>query len=91
MNTKAGTTILVCQILFGGLSAQSQDFTFATNNGAITITGYTGPGGSVTIPDSVNGSPVVAIGDYVFNQHINVTALNIPNSITVTAQVDLAP
>ena len=29
--------------------AQAQ-FTFTTNNGAITITGYTGPGGNVTIP-----------------------------------------
>lgn len=31
-------------------------FTFTTNNGAITITGYTGPGGAVVIPSSTNGS-----------------------------------
>jgi len=30
-------------------------FTFTNNNGAITITGYTGPGGDVTIP-SIAGS-----------------------------------
>ncbi len=30
--------------------AVQAQFTFTTNNGAITITGYTGPGGDVTIP-----------------------------------------
>lgn len=60
---------------------QSQDFTFATNNGTITITGYTGPGGAVNIPDSINGLPVTAIGDSAFKQHLNVTGLTIPSSV----------
>src|SRR6266446_7655610 len=47
----------------GELKAQ---FTFTTNNGAITITGYTGSGGNVDIPASINGYPVIAIGDYAF-------------------------
>ena len=33
-----------------------------TNNGTITITGYTGPGGAVTIPGTINGLPVTSIG-----------------------------
>jgi len=33
-------------------AVRSQDFTFTTNNGAITITAYTGSGGAVTIPSS---------------------------------------
>jgi len=37
-------------------------FTYTTNNGAITITGYTGSGGAVTIPSIINGYPVVTIG-----------------------------
>ena len=41
-------------------------FTFTTNNGAITITGYTGPGGNVTIPDTTNGYPVTSIGSVRF-------------------------
>ena len=41
--------------------AQGQ-FTFTTNNGAITITRYTGPGGIVVIPDTTNGWPVETIG-----------------------------
>ena len=30
-------------------------FTYTTNNGAITITGYTGSGGAVVIPATING------------------------------------
>ena len=37
-------------------------FTFRTNNSAITITGYHGPGGDVTIPDWTNGYRVTSIG-----------------------------
>ena len=32
-------------------------FDFVTNNGTITITGYTGPGGDVLIPSATNGLP----------------------------------
>ena len=38
-------------------------YTYTTNNGTITITGYTGPGGAVTIPGTINGLPVTSIGD----------------------------
>ncbi len=41
-------------------------FTYTTNNGTITITGYTGPGGAVTIPSTINGRPVTDIGSYAF-------------------------
>ena len=40
---------------------QAQDYTYTTNNGGITITGYTGPGGDVTIPDTINAYPVTSI------------------------------
>lgn len=36
-------------------AAGAQDFTYATNDGTITITGYTGAGGALTIPDIING------------------------------------
>jgi hypothetical protein len=41
-------------------------FNYRTNNGAITITGYTGPGCEATIPDTITGLPVTAIGDFGF-------------------------
>jgi hypothetical protein len=37
-------------------------FTYTTNNGTITITKYTGPGGVVDIPATINGLPVTCIG-----------------------------
>jgi len=56
-------------------------FNHTTNNGTITITGYTGPGGDVTIPDTINGLPVTSIGDFAFWNLANVTSVTIPNSV----------
>src|ERR1051326_566745 len=57
-------------------------FTFTTNNGAITITGYnTAAGLNAVIPASTNGYPVVRIGDYAF-QSSSITNLTIPGSVT---------
>ena len=47
--------------------AQAQ-FTYTTNNGALTITGYTGSGGAVVIPAATNGYPVTSIGVDAFSK-----------------------
>lgn len=57
-------------------------FTFTTNNGAITITGYTGSGGAVVIPSTTNGLPVTAIGNLAFDESSSLTSVAIPNSVT---------
>ena len=57
-------------------------FTFTTNNGAITITGYTGSGGVVSIPNSVGGLPVTGIGDRAFYSVGSISKVLIPASIT---------
>lgn len=56
-------------------------FTFSTNNGAITITGYTGPGGAVSIPDTINGFPVTSVGSSVFERCTNLESVTIPDSV----------
>ena len=61
---------------------QAQDFTYITNNGAITITQYTGPGGAVTIPDSINGLPVTSIGNFAFYTQSALTSISIPDNVT---------
>jgi hypothetical protein len=61
---------------------QAQDFTYTNTNGTITITGYTGLGGNVTIPSSINGLPVTSIGGYAFQFLFNLTNITIPDSVT---------
>jgi BspA type Leucine rich repeat region (6 copies) len=61
-------------------TAQAQ-FTFTTNNGSLTITKYTGPGGDVVIPDSTNGLAVTGIGDSAFQGGSSVTSITIPDSL----------
>src|SRR5439155_1147344 len=57
-------------------------FNYTTNNGAITITGYTGSGGDVTIPSTINGLAVVGIGVSAFQDFWNVTSVTISDSVT---------
>ena len=61
--------------------AQAQ-FTYTTNSGQITITGYTGSGGAVTVPSKINGYPVVGIAQYAFANNNTVTAFAIPGTVT---------
>ena len=61
---------------------QAGDYTYATNNGTITITGYTGSGGAVTIPDEIGGIAVTSIGVEAFYNRISVGSVTIPNSVT---------
>jgi len=62
--------------------AVQAQFTFTTNNGTITITKYTGPGGDVTIPDTINGLPVTSLGDRAFISCATLTNVTIPDSVT---------
>jgi hypothetical protein len=57
-------------------------FNYTTNNGTITIAEYTGPGGAVTIPSTINGLPVTSIGQEAFYQCTNMTSITIPDSVT---------
>src|ERR1700692_863194 len=78
---KGLSPVLIGCLLLVAPAAKAQ-FTFTTNNGAITITGYTGGGGDVVIPASTNGYSVTTIADYAFvNQH-GITSVTIPNSVT---------
>jgi len=61
---------------------QAKDFNYTTNNGTITITGYTGSGGVVTIPSTIHGLPVTSIGTNAFQNCTNLTSIKIGNSIT---------
>lgn len=59
---------------------QAQGYTYVTNSGTITITAYTGSGGAVVIPATINGLPVVEIGNFAFSG-ANLTSVTIPDSV----------
>ena len=63
-------------------AAAETDFITATNNGKITITGYTGVGRNVVIPNTINGLPVGVIGHGTFGGKKNLTSIVIPDSVT---------
>jgi hypothetical protein len=79
----ASATRILPLLLFLTLPAAVQaQFTYRTNHGTITITGYTGSGGAVVIPSSTNGYPVTSIGDSAFGGYNNLTSITIPDSVT---------
>jgi hypothetical protein len=57
------------------------EFNYTITNGMVTITGYTGPGGAVTIPDTINGLPVFNIGYAAFLNCSRLTSVTIPDSV----------
>ncbi|MFZ0828789.1 MAG: leucine-rich repeat domain-containing protein [Verrucomicrobiia bacterium] len=70
--------LLLLSLLPAAVQAQ---FTYTTNNGAITITRYTGSSGAVTIPGTINGLPVTCIGSGAFAL-CGLTNVIIPSSVT---------
>jgi hypothetical protein len=89
-STKYYYVVTAANLYVGGTSTEVSattlppppPYTYTTNNGAITITGYTGPGGAVTIPDTINGLPVTAIGSGAFQNCASLTSVTIPASVT---------
>jgi len=75
---------IVCLFLVcspAGNAAQSGDFTYEATQSAITITGYTGPGGSVAVPGTIDATPVTSIGARAFLDSW-VTSVTLPNSVS---------
>src|SRR5208282_6064794 len=70
---------LLLLALPAGVQAQ---LAYTTNNGSITITGYSGPAGVVVIPGITNGFSVTSIGDSTFSNSYSLTGVTIPDSVT---------
>ncbi len=79
-STACALRLLLLLLLTLPAAVQAQ-FRYTTNNGTITITGYAGPGGQVTIPSTIDGMPVTRIGDYAFYIKSNLANVTIPSSV----------
>lgn len=62
-------------------AAQYLDFTYEVSGANIAITHYSGPGGSVTIPETIDGIPVTSIGSMAFSQCVSLRNVIIPGSV----------
>lgn len=83
----SGLFVVFLSLLTGVVQAQ---FTYTTNNGVITITGYNGPGGLVTIPatltvtnlnNSVTNLPVRYVGQNAFQNLSSITGVIIASNV----------
>ncbi len=72
--------VLLLLLLLALPAVMQAQFTYTTNDGAITITGYTGSGGAVTIPATITGLPVTTLGDFAFDS-APITSVTIPSSV----------
>ncbi len=78
---------LLALLLFASLAGTARaetygDFTYATSNSCVTITGYKGAGGNVIIPPSIQNLPVSIIGATAFRFCSSITNVVIPESVT---------
>jgi hypothetical protein len=84
-NVCASTLLTV--LLFLLPAAVQAQFAFTTNNGTITITGYTGTNQLVIIPCTTNGLPVTSIvpnpnSPSILGFNFSVTNITVPDSVT---------
>jgi hypothetical protein len=61
-----GMLLLFSLLVALPLPIQAQDYIYETNNNAITVIQYIGSPDVVTMPSTINGLPVVAIGQHAF-------------------------
>ena len=86
-------SVFTVSVLLVSCDLSNQDLTYGyfryrLENGNVTITRYTGPGGHITIPAQINGNPVTTIGYYWSHgvigafENRRLTSVSIPNSVT---------
>jgi hypothetical protein len=77
-----GFWILLLILLFVLPAVVQAQFNYKNIGGKITITKYTGTGGAVTIPSTINNLPVTSIGTNAFASCVTLTSVTIPNSVS---------
>ena len=81
-NQRTSPWLLRMALLLALPAVVQAQFSYTTNTGTIAITGYTGPGGAITIPSFINGLPVTSIGEEAFVFCFGLDSVTIPNTVT---------
>ncbi len=80
-----GFIAVLLLILSGSTSwaeaGSTNGFNYKSTGTEVIITGYSGTGGTVEIPNSIEGLPVTGIGDHGFAGSANITNIIIPNGV----------
>ncbi|MBQ7504846.1 MAG: leucine-rich repeat domain-containing protein [Ruminococcus sp.] len=58
-------------------------YSYSVSNGNATITGYSGSGGAVEIPSTLDGYPVTILGWASFLNNTSLTSATVPDSVTI--------
>ncbi len=64
-------------------AVQVGTFIYSVSNSKVTVTGYVGIGGDLTIPGTYDGYPVTAIGEKAFDKLAGLKSVTIPDSVTL--------
>lgn len=70
--------LLLLLLLSATVHAQ---FQYTVDQGKVTITGYTGPGGTVVIPDTIGGLAVTRVGNAAFRGCTSLTSIIVADSV----------
>ena len=76
------TGLLPSLFLSWAAPAGAGPFSYTTNAGSLTITGYTGPGGDVVIPALIDNLPVSAIETGAFSNLATLASITVPGGVT---------
>ncbi len=77
--------LIVCLMPMGAVSVLAEasgDYTYTVASGEATVTSYTGFGGDIVIPSTLDGYPVSGIGASAFEECDVLTSVVIPDGVT---------